>query len=147
MEIDDARLFVAVIVMAELDVFTACDPNDRDAGDALIEAGGALMLKNPRPKVEARIRRVGRKNPIPKVIALGRPVPYGSHVVPPSVEAKTPVSVARYRELSTSGSMVMASAGMLGKLPLMSIQVVPPFVVLKTCPFESPKPVKPVTVT
>jgi hypothetical protein len=39
--------------------------------------------------------------------------------------------------------MAMLVTSVFGKLPLMSVQDEPPFVVLNTCPTESVKPEKP----
>ena len=49
-----------------------------------------------------------------KTAAAGRPVPNGAHVAPPSVDAKTPMSVPANRCVESFGSTRNAFTGMLG---------------------------------
>src|SRR5579859_5158413 len=105
---------------------------------------GTIRSHMLRPGVAARSVREARCSCRAVTGRRGSPTESADQVEPPSPVRKTPTSVAAYRVFGKSGSTTTSFTGMLGRLPLMSIQEAPPVAVLKTWPWESPeKPEKP----
>src|SRR5690242_20105144 len=97
-----------------------------------------LMLQTPRPCVPAYT--VWPFGPISMSLteAFGRLVPSLDQLVevpPPSFATKAPASVAR---TSLPPIITMASPGMSGRSPEISVQLLPPFVVSNTWPMPPP---------
>src|SRR5579862_1133566 len=92
---------------------------------------GAIISQADRPMVAARRVREASWSLRELTTVRGSPVPNGVQVVPPLVVAYTPISVATYSQFNTSGSTTRSSAGIFGRLPLISVQVAPALVVLK----------------
>lgn len=95
---------------------------------AVSATAGIESSQTPRPCVPANSRRFDSCNPSASTATFGSPVTKVDHVVPPSLVFITPTSVPIYRVLAMSGSKTMAFTGMLGRLPLMLVHVVPEFV-------------------
>src|SRR5207302_823278 len=62
----------------------------------------------------------------------GNPLLNAVHVLPPTTDLKTPMSVPRYTMVGFAGSGRTALVGISGRLPLTSVHCAPKFVVLKT---------------
>src|SRR5882762_2862136 len=103
---------------------------------------GTARSQTERPRVAARSVREGRCSFSELTTTCGSPTPIGFQVAPESAELYTAISLPRYRKLGISGSTTRSFAGTLGRLPLMSVQETPAFVVLKTWPSVLPS-VKP----
>src|SRR5579883_770392 len=107
------------------------------SSDSVVTTGGAAtaveISQAPRPYVPAARTFKDELKFRLNTWALGRPVPKAFQVVPPSVESYTPWSLPMYN-VPLAGSSWMAQVGRSGRLPLMSVHVVPPLVVLNTWP-------------
>src|SRR5438067_4049791 len=93
--------------------------------------GWAAISQAPRPCVPMRtlcvVFCICRSN----TATRGKPVPYAAHVAPPSVEAKTPISVPAYRYEELKGSTAKAFTGTSGR-PLEALLHVGRAVVLRS---------------
>src|SRR5438132_12172426 len=100
-----------------------------------------------RPWVAARSVRLDLCKVRKFAIALGRPFMRGDQDEPLLPVRNVPISVAMHKVLANTESTTTLFTGTLGRLPLMSFQLLQPLVVLKTWPRLSLKPLKPEKVT
>ena len=101
-------------------------------------SAGALALSAivyaPRPWVPSSSSRRLESKSSCQVATLGIPVPRLRHELPPSVVTKVPTSVPAYSVFGYAGSSTTELVGTSGSPLLTSVQVAPPFDVLKTWP-------------